>query len=352
MKIGIVTVQDSNNFGSFLQAYALQTVLQDMGHEVVFIRSRSKEYIKRIFYRVRPNKRELLHFPAFLSENWRGWRKYRCFQSEQKCFRVIDSYHDEPFDLVILGSDEIWNVRTPVFRTPIFYGAGMEHVMAYAVSIGNATIEEMECIPEHLFHTINPILARDKHTAEFLKGKGIIAPVVCDPTFLVDKTIFQRPYQNPLLDGEPFLLVYSYGLDQHISQSIRMFAKEHHLRVLSTCFPFDWCDGTLNCSPLDFCAVLEQADYVFTSTFHGTIFSILNHKQFVSLPQSRKTKDLLNNLGLLDHLIQEECNKPMLEEKLNCKIIDYGAVDMLIHNQREVSLSLLKAGLEKYKRRN
>lgn len=348
MKIGIVTVQDSNNFGSFLQAYALQHVLQEMGHEVVFIRSRSRDYIKRIFYRVRPSRRELLHFPAFVSENWRGRKKYRKFQKEWKCFRVIDQYKDEPLDLVILGSDEIWNVNTAVFRLPIFYGEGMAPVMAYAVSIGNAEMEEMSCIPEKLFHRIQPILSRDKHTADFLRSIGIESPVVCDPTLLVDKSIFLRSYHHHLLNGQPFLLIYSYGLEQNIVDSICAFAKQHHLRILSACFSFEWCDGTFDCAALDFCTILEQAAYVFTSTFHGTIFSILNHKQFVSLPVSRKTEDLLESLGLdKQSVYSQQCTASALNEKLILQTIDYDVIDTNIQQKREYSLQLLREGIER-----
>lgn len=347
MKIGVVTVQDSNNFGSFLQAYALQTVLKGMGHEVVFVRSRSKEYIKRLFYRVKPEKREVVHLPGFIRKNWQGWRKYQKFQKEQECFRVLDYYQDESVDLVILGSDEIWNVQTAVFRSPIFYGEGMSPVMAYAVSIGAASLEDMRCIPKTRFRHISPILARDAHTSEFLNTLQIEAPVVCDPTLLVDKCVFQRSYHSPLLNGQPFMLVYSYGLEQRNVEALKIFAKAKNLKIYSVCFPFAWCDGIFDCTALDFCAVMEKASYVFTSTYHGTIFSILNHKQFVSLPQSRKTSDLLSELGLSDRLMEPEINYSVLENKLE-QSIKYQAVDRKIEDMRARSLLLLQEGINNY----
>lgn len=351
MKIGIVTVQDSNNFGSFLQAYALQFILQKLGHEVVFIRSRSKQYIRSLFYRIRPSKRECLHLFRFTKDNWNGWKKYQRFQAEQKCFRVIDNYRDKELDLVILGSDEIWNVRTEAFRKPIFYGTGMESVMAYAVSIGNADIDDMRCIPQEYFGHISPILVRDAHTAEFLKKFHINAKVVCDPTLLVEKSIFYRPYQNKLLNGTPFILVYTYGLSDRIVENIRVFAKRNNLRILSACFPFSWCDGVLDCTALDFCAVLEKANFVFTSTFHGTIFSILNHKQFVSFPQSRKTSDLLETLKLSDRLVNDRgCNFLDLEKKLIDTDIDYTEIEENIKSIRLESLECLKEGIKQYEK--
>ena len=345
MKIGIVTVQDSNNFGSFLQAYALQHVLQEMGHDVVFIRTRSKQYLRRIFFHMIPSGREWFHPAGFLKSNYAGWKKYCCFQKELRVFRVIESYNAEHLDMVILGSDEIWNARTPVFRNPIFYGAGMKPVMAYAVSIGNAEIQDMSCIDYAYFHRIDPILARDAHTVDFLHTLQIDAPIVCDPTLLADKAIFKREFHHPLLDGKPFLLVYTYGLAPEIVKNIRAFADAHHLRVLSACFSFPWCDGHLECTALDFCSVLEKAEYVFTSTFHGTIFSILNHKQFVSLPQSRKTSDLLNSLQLSSRMIAEqECCATALEEKL-CMEINYSQVDEKLSCLRKQSLDLLRNGI-------
>lgn len=345
MKIGVVTVQDSNNFGSFLQAYALQHILREMGHDVVFIRTRSKQYLRRIFYHVLPSGREWLHPIRFLKSNYIGCKKYCRFQKELHIFRVIESYTEEQLDRVILGSDEIWNVQTPVFRTPIFYGAGMEHVMAYAVSIGNAAIQDMACIDSTYFRHIDPILVRDEHTAKFLHTLRIKAPVVCDPTLLVDRVIFKREFQHPLLNGKPFLLVYSYGLTPESVDGIRAFANAHHLRILSICFNAPWSDANLECAALDFCAVLEKAAYVFTSTFHGTIFSILNHKQFVSLPQSQKTTDLLDFLQLSAQSIDEkECNGSILEQKLSSEI-NYMQVEEKLSLWRKQSVDLLMKGL-------
>lgn len=146
--------------------------------------------------------------------------------------------------------------------------------------------------------------------------------------------------------GKPFLLVYSYGLENEIVEKILMFAHSKNLRVLSACFPFSWCDGVFDCTALDFCAVMEKASFVFTSTYHGTIFSVLNHKQFVSLPQSRKTSDLLFMLGLSERLTDDTLNDAQFEAKFE-KNIDYASVDKKIAQMREYSLGLLKAGVKR-----
>lgn len=348
MKIGIITVQDLNNFGTFLQAYGLQHTLESMGHEVFFIRSYTKKYARGMFYRIRPYGKEYRHLPSFIKKNFKGWKKHQVFLKDQKCFRVLDHYEDEKLDLVILGSDEIWNTTNPLFQTPIFYGEGIQPVMAYAPSIGNATFEDMKCIPEELFRRIDPILARDSRTVEFLKSLQIDAPLVCDPTILAKTSIFRRPYSHRLMKKTPYLLLYSYGheINEQMRTYILDFAHDRGLRVFSAGFDINWCDGVINCAPLDFCAVLENADYVFTSTFHGTIFSILNHKQFVSLPYSPKTTNVLHSLGLQERVIDtERFDQSVLANMLDSPI-DYDAVDAIILQQRTSSLELLKKGIE------
>lgn len=348
MKIGIVTVQYASNFGAVLQAYSLKSVLEDMGHQVYYIRSSTDKYARGLFYRIRPYGKEYLHLPSFILKNFYGWKRHRAFLPAQKEFYLLDSWTDEALDLVILGSDEIWNVTNPLFCNSIFYGVGMSPVMSYAVSIGNATAKDMEKIPKTYFNSISPILVRDHMTKEYLSSIGIKSQRVCDPTLLADPSIFKSCYHNRLMDRGPYMLVYAYGHmeTKEVIDSIQRFAKKNNLRLLSICFPLKWCDGTINCSPLDFSAVMQGATYVFTSTLHGTIFSIINHKQFVSLPYSIKTIDLLDSLHLSERIIQlDDFAEKLLEEKLLHQKIDYNKVENIIHKQREYSKKMLLEGI-------
>ena len=77
MKIGIVTVHDVNNFGSFLQAYGLKCTLESLGHEVFFLRGYSRKEARGMFYRIRPRGREYLQLPAFLYQNYKGWQTFK-----------------------------------------------------------------------------------------------------------------------------------------------------------------------------------------------------------------------------------------------------------------------------------
>lgn len=349
MNIGILTVHDVANFGSFLQAYGLKRTLETMGHEVYFLRGYSRKEARGMFYRIRPYGREYRQLPAFIHRNLKGWKKHRLFLKDLAQLQEFDPYDPQLLDLVILGSDEIWNINTYLFQERIFYGEGLSPVMAYAPSIGNATMDDLSVIPTELFHRMDPILVRDDRTLEFIRSMGIEAPRVCDPTILADSAIFRREYHHRLMK-DPYLLIYAYGheISEQMRTHILAFARSRGLKVLSVGFDLDWCNGSISCSPLDFCAVLEKAAFVVTGTFHGSIFSVLNHKQFVSIPYSPKTTDLLSSLDLDARVInQEQMDVKRLAAALEAPI-DYAAVDAVLAQMRTDSMALLKQGLERH----
>ena len=128
------------------------------------------------------------------------------------------------------------------------------------------------------------------------------------------------------------------------------FAKKHGLKLVSVGFSYHWCDYSILCSPLEFCAVMEKAKYVITTTFHGSIFSVLNHKQFLSIPLSGKTNDILKRLGLSDIAVSfDELSESVMEEKLFKTNIDYNAVDEKINIMKMASARLLEERLERFK---
>lgn len=358
MKIGIVTVPDSANFGSFLQGLALQSVLEKMGHEVVFVSTRDKEYIRRIYYNWKPRKRDVLHPIRYIMGNINGYKKYKMFKEDQKRMKICPLASLKKIDLFILGSDEIWNVNTPVFRHSIFYGAGMKPVFAYAVSIGQASHKEIEKFPEIVKQicNINDIFVRDTKTQNSIKKiTGRTPELVCDPTFLVDKNLLFKQSSNLYTNINRYILVYMYphfSLKEDI-KAIRTFAKKRRLKLISVGFYNRWCDHNIVCGPLDFCTVISNSEYVVTATFHGSIFSILNGKQFVSIATSEKVKDLLKRLDLEQYLVEPEC---VTEEKLEkCLInnqIDYVKVNKEIEIWKKYSMEKLREGIENNAKRN
>lgn len=355
MKIGIVTVHDSNNYGSFLQAYALQKILEEYGHEVYFARTRNKEYLKAIFIPSIVQKRFLKHPFQMIRERKFGKEKREIFLEDQKVFKEIDANDLKSMDVVILGSDEIWNIQVPVFQKDIFYGVGLERVIAYAVSVGRAKKEEVLNYPKIVRNIRNlpKILVRDSQTQGVVEDiSGFSPQIVCDPTFLLDKSIYKNLSKAERKLPDKYILVYSYGIDTGLKLKIEQFANENNLKIVSACFYYRWADYNIMCGPLAFCEVMEKATYVITTTFHGTIFSILNEKQFVSLPASIKTKDLLEKLGLKGRIIDNNSVAEEISRTLKENKIDYERVKEIIRKEKENSLKLLLESIENVGNRN
>lgn len=346
LKIGIVTVHDSANYGSYLQAYALYHVLEKMGHEVYFIRSREKEYIQNIFCPKMSIKNFVKHPIGQIRKQIHNRKKFIVFQNDWQHFRVLEKWNDINLDRIILGSDEIWNVRQKVFRKGIFYGIDMKNVMSYAISMGAATKDEVTQFPELVdaIKQVNPVLVRDRRTQQIVQNiTGVCPEMVCDPTFLLPVEKYTTGEAAiKLSKDKKYLLVYSYSFSKELKEKIIRFAKENELTIISAGLYHSWCDEFINASPLQFCEVLNNVEYVVTTTFHGTIFSLLNHKKFVVEPFSPKVTDVLEKVGLECAMLDKNITYEQFSNKLLGANYNYELVDAKVMQQREDSLNLLK----------
>lgn len=328
MKIGIITVHDSANFGSYLQAYAMKKTLENFGHDVFFIKVRSKKEAKKVFMGT------IRHPKAFLKNYFFNLRKYKNFLNDRKFFDEleIDDIEKNKLDLILIGSDELWNVKTKAFTNERFYGIGIpgNKKVAFAISCGKAKTEDFNNYPKLVegMKELNDIFVRDestKHNMKQLLNKD--CQIVCDPTFLIDVKEFDKDYNVPI--KQKYLLVYSYNFTEKEQEYIKKFAREKNLLIVSACFKHKFCDRCINCSPLQFCKIIQKAEYVVTTTFHGTIFSILNKKDFISIPASQKVDDVLHKFDMSEYkfdeskenyedfkrklLVQKNFNKPQEE---------------------------------------
>ena len=312
MKIGIVTVYEAANFGSYLQAFALWRTLAEMGHDARFIINEHPDVpYRRQFYHYPVSRRSLRHPIDVLREYRDGRVRCRAFEKEVARLPLIDMKDVESLDRVIIGSDEIWNVTMRCFTSPFYYGKDMPRRMTYAVSAGRAEVRDFDQFPElrELMRGATPLLVRDRHTAEVVEGiTGQKTKIVCDPTLLLPVSEFTAELHDLYLEEHKYILVYSYPgyFTEQVVTYIRRFAREEHLSIVSACFYLPWADYVLNCSPMEFCEALTGASYVFTTTFHGTIFSILNHRQFISMPSGIKVTQILDTLGQKSAMFERE----------------------------------------------
>ena len=308
MNIGIVTVQDSANFGSYLQAYALKKVLENKGHRVFFIKTRSEREVKKVFYGT------IRHPKSFFRNYFFNRKKYKVFFEDRKYFQELEvtDIDKNKLDIILIGSDELWNVRTPTLANEKFYGINIpvKRKIAFAISCGKAEPKDYKKYPELIqgMKELEDIFVRDKKTQENIKKiLNKDCEMVCDPTFLLDVREFDKEYEVPI--KEKYLLVYSYYFTDQEQEYIKRFAKEKNLIIVSACFKHKFCDKCIICSPLQFCKIIKQAQYIVTTTFHGTIFSILNKKSFISIPASQKVDDVLQKFDMQKYKFDEKKEK-------------------------------------------
>ena len=250
-------------------------------------------------------------------------------------------------DILLYGSDEIWNLDNSYFNDELFWGSKQQTVkkIAYAISIG-AMSEDTIAKNQEICSSIKDfqeILVRDKRTYEFVhKQIGKESQFVCDPTILAPLNKYIVNCSTP---KEPYLLVYTYGVDKPLENRIVHFARENNLKIVSPCFWHLWADCVVECSALEFSGLVANANYVFTSTFHGTIFALLNHKQCCIFPYREKVTDVVARLGETQRLINADCSSKDFEKIMNIPF-DTRQFEERIIRIREKSMALLKEALQ------
>lgn len=320
MKIAIVTVYDSVvNFGSFLQAYAMSKVLESRGHEVFFVRRMPNDEILKRFNRLSKIQNSVSSKKGikakFLSQRSKyviqremdaNKNRYKCSLSDWKSIKIIDpaEIEDCGIQLVICGSDEIWNIHNKDIDLDFYSCGWVKHIpkLAYAISSGNSKTSEYLNDPE-FFNAVGDfckILPRDQMTQSMISDiTNVKESIVCDPTLLLGQDGFTLT--NKGKEFGKYILVYSYFLTRKEKKFIKKYARNNGLKIISPCIYSSIADEVVYTSALDFPSLVFNAECVYTTTFHGTIFSLMFAKRFCALSRLPKVANLLEQLETYDH---------------------------------------------------
>ena len=349
MNIAVITPFDSPNYGAYLQAYCLKKILEQMGYSVVHPFTRDKEYIRDLYFRL--SRRYWLIPWKIPKKTSFAQRKFEIFTEAQKEFVTVEMDNADA-DLYILGSDEIWNLNKEVFCKPIFWGQGLYPVVSYAPSLGSASAEVLAKYPDKInaLRDMAAVLVRDKRTAQAVQSCAQVpAELVCDPTLLLPVSAYGEAFADPYLREHDCMLVYAYAtINPKQRKAIQKSARKLNLKTVACCFQHDWCDHQCECSPLQFSSLIRQCKAVTTTTFHGTLFSILNHVNFVSIPMSPKTTQILAQLQLEDRAVSKDIvSADRIAEVLLHDNMDYEQVEVQIGDIRKNSMALFNAAIQK-----
>lgn len=349
MKIGILTHHYVTNYGAFMQAYALQEAVKKIAPdaEVQIINYIPFKHFAIntigwfLWYRNRKNFRHwsnIYSLPFTLHKE-----RKRHMNLTKPCFSAKD-INREKFDVIIVGSDEVWNYGDPKSYNGIKFGEGLDckNLISYAPSAGNSDIEN---IPDEVIAGLkrfSGLSARDNKTVDLIeRATGKTAPLVLDPTLLYPLETKKCRYS---LDRDYILFYYCEHLPEHIRKEIEDYAERNNLEILGggdSDRNYSRC--TVNMSPMEWMDMFRNAKYVITGTFHGAVFSIINRKPFkvylTNKSRISKVSDLLDNFGISNRMITDGFIFNPDSEEVG---LDYEKVYKKINQIREKSLNYLR----------
>ena len=328
MKIGILTFHHTTNFGATLQAYALFTTLKRQGHEVELIDYRpytAVQYYRNEIQNILNSKRKLINPKniLFLIKLVIKSLKMRMFlRNNMKLSKHKTSINADlkkinlDYDVVISGSDQIWCIDSyRGFDSSFFLdfvNSKLCRKISYAASCNFTNkLGKYQKIVSELISDFDAISVRDSHSLSLIAREcDRVATKVLDPTFLIDfKEIREVPNTK-----KDFILVYNDGkMEAHQESFIKSIADINKLVIVSVGKAVKIADkNIIDVGPAEWIGYFSQAKYVVTNTYHGTIFAIKFKKPFSIFPNAQKTNkvnDLLENLGLINRIVdQEKCN--------------------------------------------
>lgn len=345
MNICIITPYDSANYGAYLQAFATMKFLTLRGHNVFFLKWRNEKERKKIFFgeniTVKRTLRNLVNYKH-------NHLNYSVMTKSLSAFKCITSKEATHMDAFIIGSDEVWNINVRSFQKGCFYGllGNVNRCYAYAPSAGNSTYDDFVKFPDYAaaLKKIKIIGVRDENTAKLIEDIAKYKPdVVIDPTCLISLGDYGIPKKR--IVKEKYILIYSYFVTDKYRVWLKHYANENNYLLVSACMKQTWCDINICCAPLEFCGLVRDAECVFTTTFHGTIFTLLYHKKCAIDPKSKKLLDLLKWSGMLS----QSCSENMVYKEF-CEILGrlpcYNLFDCELTKRKSNSIELYIEALE------
>lgn len=350
MKIGIITVHRAYNYGSVLQCYALQEYLKSLGHEVWVVDYRQPwtEAIYKAFslYYVRKNIKHpriiLNYLKDYKKRKKQVKKKKLVFSSFMKKLHLTKScLYDIPqnFDRYVIGSDQLWSHACFGGEDKIYLGYFHHNpnskVVGYALSsnvkslniFGNEKIQE-------IVSNFDSLSVREPFIADYIKKNlGINVPVVLDPTLLADASIWENMiihkwkrkkyiaiYQVRTLKGTPKLLL----------NKAKILASKMNCDIIDL--------SVMTYTVEDFISIIKYAQYVITTSFHATVFSLIMETPCYTVKLEDgfddRYVDLLNAIGAGVGLVEKDFEPTPFH-------LDFNDVKYRLGNYKKQSINYL-----------
>lgn len=333
-KIGVLTFHRCINYGSYWQARSLAEGLQLRGHNATILDHYSRKVNiaewRCAFQPVLPTVVPASDQPLYREKIKRFFQAFDTLPLSSS-FALDQPEEMENYDVVIIGSDEVWNLYHPWYgKCPLFYGDGVkaQRLISYAASFGNYPAA-WELAPEwsNRLYNFDAIAVRDENSKLLVSRALEEEPeLVLDPCLQFDPAV---PEQECAHLPERYAAVYGHNFSPSFIREVRRWARKARLPLISIGYRNDWADEQwITAGPLEFAQFIKNAEAVATNFFHGCVFALKYEKPFVcetSDYRSFKVQGLMKKLGAEGHLVTEETSsriyESLLREPLNDPIL-------------------------------
>ena len=356
MKIGIMTIYRSGNYGATLQAYATKQAINENGFGQAEIIPYCSDAIKQkidlhfikkvgLFHTAVACVEKLYYHPrmkkvgAFIDD----------FAGKEALRRDELPALNDRYDIFLSGSDQIWNPQLQLgdYSYLLDFVTDGSKKRSYASSFGVKKIPEAYVADyKQLLSDYKRITVREKAGADLVRDLlGTTADLVVDPVLLLSPEQWEKKLP-PRQFKKPYVFAYQMAHSSLLGSAVAKVRKTLKSKAIFVPFPilgFCRCRPKLNLSSLEWVAAIRDSEYVVTDSFHAVVFAILFKKDFYYMITSdtvrgrlSRLETLLDALGITDRLVDnvESCDFG--------KKIDYDAVHEKLAAHRERSLNILK----------
>ncbi len=370
IKTATLTFHASHNYGSMLQAYALQKVIQELGcdNEIVNLRTDAQ---KRIYPKpyIRVNKSIKSNIKSLLI-NTLTWGaiadKYNRFEkflnddlllskNEYSTVEELEALKSN-YDFFISGSDQIWNTICGDFTWAYFLPFATNNGIAYAPSMGPKGKQQVnpnnyEKIAKCLCN-YKAISVREQGTADVIESiTGEYPTILVDPTMLLSKSDWESKINKTPIIKEPYIFLYSpgyneklYNITEKLSQLLNIKVVVSNVLYLPSMLKFHKFIYKLNVGPWEFLNLIKNASVVLSGSFHAVVFSILLERPFFAKDGMEDNR--ISNILRLMNLEDRSIDLTNIKEKAAIAYdIDYKDKDAFLNKEKERSIQFLKTAL-------
>lgn len=352
MNIGILTFHRAYNYGAVLQAYALKTVINDMGVNAeivdyicpqVDIDHHPKYTIKKFGFLKAAIKFYGRFVKSFAFEKFK--KEKLCTGKEYTADTIKEAIKD--FDLFITGSDQIWSDKFSGFDKTFLldFIDDKTKKYSYAASFGFSEFPQgtKEIYSKYLSEFMN-ISVREQSAVEMLKSEcSLNASVNLDPTLILGADKWKSFAKKPDINKK-YILIYTIQPPVNLIKYAKILAEKTgcELIYLSNSYKeYREIKHIRLVSPEEYVGWFANAEYVLTNSFHGTAFSLIFNKNLVAEIKTQRSintrsRDVLKLCGLENRILDGEYDKFELCD------IKWDEVNSKLNEKKEESLSYLR----------